>query len=169
MIDEDGIISVEKCGSTNIYWCFKNQIMSKMILEMDSLRARIQAARSDTLNVKATLQSNATDLRKETFETATGQISRVEKLAELDALERELKSLKSRYDLKSEHTWDQTKIEAKVKMLKVQVEKLNTVTDNIDLIIGYLSRRFMIDKKTLQTELNIPEEFMEFSDLPRTV
>ena len=56
-----------------------------------------------------------------------------------------------------------------LKMLKVQVEKLNTVTDNIDLIIGYLSRRFMIDKKTLQTELNIPEEFMEFSDLPRTV
>lgn len=23
MIDEDGVISVEKCGNINIYWCFK--------------------------------------------------------------------------------------------------------------------------------------------------
>lgn len=30
MIDEDGVISVEKCGNINIYWCFKNQTLQKL-------------------------------------------------------------------------------------------------------------------------------------------
>ncbi|KAM3162635.1 Meiotic nuclear division protein 1 [Lachancea thermotolerans] len=168
MIDEDGIISVEKCGNTNIYWCFRNQIITKMSREIDMLNQRIEAAKLEISQTKMALDVSTKSSRKESFEVDGAVFSRAEKLEELESLDKAVKHSRSVYDQKSEHTWDQAKINAKTEALSAQVAKLDTVTDNIELIVSFLCRRFLIDKRSLQSELGIPEEFLEFTNMPQT-
>ncbi|SCV00755.1 LANO_0F08438g1_1 [Lachancea nothofagi CBS 11611] len=167
MIDEDGIISVEKCGSTNVYWCFRNQIIMKTHQEMDTLHTRIESAKQETIQAKNIFEENVNFLRKDRFDVGGHLVSRAEQLGLLESLEVQLRTLRASRDQKAENRWDQSKIEARIKALSVQIGKLEAVTDNIELITGFVCRRFMVDPKSLRTELGIPEEFMEFTNLPR--
>ncbi|SCU93562.1 LADA_0G03774g1_1 [Lachancea dasiensis] len=166
MIDEDGIISVEKCGSTNIYWCFKNQIIMKTRQELTSLHSRIDIAQRDIMQNKALVQENQSSIRKENYQVEGKAVCRSEQLARLDALDAQLKVLRTVLEQKTENQWDQEKISERNRMFSSQILKLESVTDNIELLTSFLCRQFMIDVKSLKTELEIPEEFVEFAHLP---
>ncbi|SCV04145.1 LAME_0H16116g1_1 [Lachancea meyersii CBS 8951] len=169
MIDEDGIISVEKCGSTNVYWCFKNQIIMKTQQEMTSLKTRIETAEKEALEAKRTLEQNEKSIRKEFYDLDGETVSRAEQLEKLEALNAQAKSLRATCDNMMETTWDQSQMKSRMKALAPQLQKLEMVTDNIELVTGFLCRRFIVNPSDLKAELGIPEEFLEFPGLPDVV
>ncbi|CEP60527.1 Mnd1p LALA0_S01e12948g [Lachancea lanzarotensis] len=166
MIEEDGIISMEKCGSTNIYWCFKNQIIMKTQLEMRSLNSRIEASENEVLQSKRVLQKNAESLRTEVYQIDGATFSRREQLETLESLTAQVKNLRAERDKMLETTWDKSQMKSRTEALQPKLRKLESVTDNLELLTGFLSRRFLVNLSDLKNELGIPEEFLEFSDLP---
>ncbi|SCU84729.1 LAFA_0D11650g1_1 [Lachancea sp. 'fantastica'] len=166
MIEEDGIISVEKCGCTNVYWCFKNQIIMKTRQEMTSLKSRIEASEKEVLQSKSALSENEESLRTEVYQFDGITFSRKEQLETLENLTTQVKSLRTARDKMLETTWDKSQIESRTEALRPRLRKLEMVTDNLELLTGFLCRRFSVNLSDLKAELGIPEEFLEFSDLP---
>ncbi|SCU87746.1 LAMI_0D07316g1_1 [Lachancea mirantina] len=165
MIDEDGIITVEKCGNVNVYWCFESQIQMKLVQERDHLQQKLQ---DTTENIAATKQKLADDkkgLRSSVFSVQGKQKRRDTVLEELKDLDNKLKQLRANYDKVSQHKWNKDKIAKKTRDLSAAIRNLDTITDNIEIIVAFLCHEFSIDGNDLRTELNIPEEFKEFPEL----
>lgn len=160
MIDEDGLINVEKCGNINVYWCFKNQITQKVYDSLERLKQQKEAKENETLQLLAQLKATRESERCEQFEAADGQPKeRATELQHNQQLEEEIKRLQSEYSKLSQGRWDKQKIAAKKEALARDLQKLDTMADNIDLVVDFFRAKYGIDPKAIRQELEIPEEF----------
>lgn len=165
MIDEDGVICVEKCGNINVYWCFKNQITMKLSGEIEIIKQRLKDCNAEVLRVQEELASQRSGARCETLNLDGQKGQRALYLDRIDQLDAQLKKARNSYEAIAETRWSEAKISARVKEVTKQSRKLEVITDNIEIITSYLCRTFTIDRNCLRKELNIPEEFAEFADL----
>ncbi|EDO17808.1 hypothetical protein Kpol_541p51 [Vanderwaltozyma polyspora DSM 70294] len=164
MIDEDGVISVEKCGSTNIYWCFKNQIVRKMFDSCNKIQSDIDSKSNSIKDIESQLKQTLANDRSPTFIANGKSYNRVEQLSNKRQLDEELKILQEKYKNLSNVKWDKfTYQERKTELVK-QNNKLNLITDNIELLISYLNKKYFIDPQQIRSEYEIPQEFMEFTN-----
>ncbi|QLL32745.1 hypothetical protein HG536_0D02670 [Torulaspora globosa] len=161
MIDEDGLICVEKCGNINVYWCFKNQIIQKVYDSCERLKGQIEAKEKETVQLKENLRSTCNGDRKELFKSKDGktQLSRQEQLKLNREIEESIKNLQSEYNRLSQTRWDKKKIDEKKKALDQSLRKLEVITDNIDIIIDYFRAKYGVESKSIRQELEIPEDF----------
>lgn len=164
MIDEDAIVSVEKCGNINVYWCFKNQITQKIYDNCQRVSQQCNERRAAIEQFKLQLQNALASERSSTFTDENGQLlDREEQLRKTRHLEERIRNLQAQYNALSRSRWDHDKIRAKRQEIRDKHERLEKTTDNIELLVGYLCKRFVIDSRQIKRELDIPEEFHEFS------
>lgn len=52
--------------------------------------------------------------------------------------------------------------EQMVQLKKAQLEK---ITDNIEILVDYLYKKFFLQPEQIRKEFEIPEEFKEFADV----
>lgn len=161
MIDEDGLVCVEKCGNINVYWCFKNQITQKVYDSCQRLQAQIVEKEREVSDLKEKFKiANDMDRSEEILgDNGTVEYSRQERLKVNHGLEEEIKRLQSEYSKLTQTRWNKEKIAAKLLVIQKESAKLETITDNIELIIEFLCSKYNIDSKSLRKELEIPEEF----------
>ncbi|QLQ79620.1 hypothetical protein HG537_0C02670 [Torulaspora globosa] len=161
MIDEDGLICVEKCGNINVYWCFKNQIIQKVYDSCERLKGQIEAKEKETIQIRENLRSTCNGDRKEVFMSGDGKtkLSRQELLKANREIEEKIKTLQSEYNRLSQTRWDKKKIDEKKQALNDNVRKLEVITDNIDIIIDYFRAKYGVEPKSIRQELEIPEDF----------
>lgn len=163
MIDEDGLICVEKCGNINIYWCFKNQIIQKVHDNCERLKEQIELKRTEINVLKERLESTSKNERKELFLPQDGkaQLCRHEQLKVNHEIEDKIRILQQEYCRLSQTRWDKNKINAKKKALQENSRKLEVITDNIEIIVDYFRLKFGVEPRSIRQELEIPEEFPE--------
>lgn len=160
MIDEDGLICVEKCGNINVYWCFKNQIIQKVYDSCERLKGQVENKAKETARLQECVKSTNDTDRSETFNSRDGQtISRQDQLKVNREIEEQIKTLRLEYNRLSQTRWDKNKINEKRKTVDQNLRKLEVITDNIDIIIDYFRLKFGVDPKAIRQELEIPEEF----------
>lgn len=167
MIDEDGVISVEKCGNINVYWCFKNQITMSLYKEIKNLQSCIEKSHKDIQDMKIELQLQKSGPRAETFDRGREAASRSEYLLKNEELDCQVKSLSGSYERLSQNKWDQDKINAKISEISKGVQQLDLVGDNIDILTDYLRKKYVVGMKELRQELGMPDEFKEFEDVSK--
>ncbi|AQZ18806.1 MND1 (YGL183C) [Zygosaccharomyces parabailii] len=164
MIDEDGIVSVEKCGNVNVYWCFKNQITQKIYDNCQKVAQQCAENRAAIEQTKQQLQSAQANERSSTFVDTDGHLhTREDELCKTRHLEERIRSLQAQYDTLSRSRWDHDKIRSKRQEIRDKHGRLEKTTDNIELLVECLCKRFLIDSRQIKRELEIPEEFEEFS------
>lgn len=160
MIDEDGLICVEKCGNINVYWCFKNQIIQKVYDSCERLKGQVENKAKETARLQECVKSTNDTDRSETFNSRDGQtLSRQDQLKVNREIEEQIKTLRLEYNRLSQTRWDKNKINEKRKTVDQNLRKLEVITDNIDIIIDYFRLKFGVDPKAIRQELEIPEEF----------
>lgn len=160
MIDEDGLISVEKCGNINVYWCFKNQITQKVYDSCQRLKEQADAKAAETVELKAKLKQTGETDRSESYKSSKGPVSsRAEQLQLNHKIEEEIKGLELQYNKLSQSRWDKEKIAAKRLALTRDLQRLETLTDNIDIVVDFFRGKYGVDPKSIRQELEIPEEF----------
>lgn len=159
MIDEDGLICVEKCGNINVYWCFKNQITQKVYDSCQRLQAKKEAKEAETIELKAKLKLTSETDRCERYESPDGIKSRNEQLQRNREIEEEIKALQLEYKKLSQTRWDKEKIAAKRSMLIRDLQKLETMTDNIDIMVDFFRNKYGVDPKSIRQEMEIPDDF----------
>lgn len=165
MIDEDGIISVEKCGNINVYWCFKNQIVMKMYEEIRQLKTKIEETKRKIDDSKEHYEVNESTLRNENFTIHNTEYKRSELMLDKVNLDNEIKELRNVYNKLSQKKWSKEMIETRLLSLSTHIKHLNQMTDNIYCITDFLKYKYFIDPKDLREEINMPEEFEEFEIL----
>ncbi|GAV56267.1 hypothetical protein ZYGR_0BB00440 [Zygosaccharomyces rouxii] len=162
MIDEDGIVSVEKCGNINVYWCFKNQITQRIYDSCHKISQQCQDTKTSIEDTKSKLDAATASDRSPNFENRNGDtLSRCEELTKHKELEEHLKFLQLQYNQVSQSRWDHDKIRRKRQEIRDKRDKLEKTTDNVEILVEYLCKRFCLESKQLRKELEIPDEFEE--------
>lgn len=165
MIDEDGLICVEKCGNINVYWCFKNQIKQKIYDDCKRISKVIETRTVEINEMKDKLNITNETQRCPQLMGTNGEIlfSRKEQLQVNNEIVEETKKLQIEYNKISQIRWNKQTIEDKRRMLSMNSGTLEIITDNIEILVGYLCKRFNIEPRQLRKELEIPEEFEEIT------
>ncbi|CAI4039106.1 hypothetical protein SMKI_07G0770 [Saccharomyces mikatae IFO 1815] len=165
MIDEDGVISVEKCGNINIYWCFKNQTLQTLYDSSEMLKKKIQETESDITACKQELDKTLATGRCKKFTIGQKSYSREALLEKRNKIHEEIKKKSTSLQKIEMIRWDTAKIQEnkhKIRLKKVQLEK---ITDNIEILVDYLYKKFFLKPEQIRKEFGIPEEFKEFTDI----
>lgn len=164
MIDEDGLITVEKCGNINIYWCFKNQILQKMYDSCRSISDKIEMRLQEIVELKANLEQARDTDRCALIYDSDGSLlfNREELLQKNRQVEEEIKCLQAKYDRVSQVRWCDRKVCDTLVAIGEQMRKVEVCTDNIEILLEYLGKKYQIESTLIRRELEIPEEFVEF-------
>lgn len=165
MIDEDGLVCVEKCGNINVYWCFKNQITQKIYDDCNRISNVIENRTVEISDMKEKLSiTNEIDRCPQLMGT-NGEVIflRKEQLAINHEIEEEVRKLQIEYNKISQIRWNKQTIENKRQMILMKLKNLEKITDNVEILVEYLCKRFNIESKQIRKELEIPEEFEEFA------
>lgn len=164
MIDEDGMISVEKCGNINIYWCFKNQITQRIYDNCHKISQGCEETKKSIQDTKEKLLAATTNERSGSFHSPEGQeLSRSKELSKHKELEERLKTVQLEYNQISQSRWDHDKIRRKRQEIRDKKDKLEKTTNNVEILLEYLCKRFCLESKQVRKELEIPEEFEEIT------
>lgn len=166
MIDEDGIVSVEKCGNINIYWCFKNQITQRIYDSGQRVSQQCEEAKYTIISTKSKLDEAVSSERCGYFQGPDNNtLCRSEELAKHKDYEDRLKNLQLQYNQISQSRWDHDKIRCKRQEIRDGRDKLDKITDNVEVLLEYLCKRFCLEPRQLRKELEVPEEFEEIPTL----
>ncbi|CCE64249.1 hypothetical protein TPHA_0H00390 [Tetrapisispora phaffii CBS 4417] len=163
MIDEDGLISVEKCGNINVYWCFKNQINQKIYENCTRLQKDIEEKTIVVSDLELRVASTVKNERAPNFTYDNKKYKRLVELDKLKKLDMQCKTLQNEYDSLMENLWDEQTLVKKIHLLEKKNDDLNILSDNIDSIISYLVNKYLVDANDIRKEYGIQEEYKEYS------
>lgn len=161
MIDEDGVISVEKCGQINIYWCFKNQVIMKLYETISTTRSKVLAITEEVRQLELEVNRQLEHEKCPKFSTGGVDYDREEVLQDFSHLNARKKQKTNEYNAIKEKRWDNETINAKQLEISSQIHNLDIITDNIDILVDFLAKRCCVDADTIKKELEIPCEFQE--------
>lgn len=167
MIDEDGLISVEKCGNINVYWSFHNQIQNKFIQDSTRICKDIENLQMEISRYQKLVEDETKTSRSETGSSrgAKSKWSRSEELNRLKTLNKGYQSMLSQYNDSSKNNWTSDRLEIEKNELRKKMDEAEAIVDNIHIIVGFISSRYGVNLSDLMAELELPQEYDEFSDL----
>lgn len=169
MIDEDGLISVEKCGNINVYWSFQNQIQNKLNEEGSKLEREIMQLNEEIQKIKS-LYQNEVDLGGRT-ESIRGKPKwkRSTQLDLLKELTKKRQELNRTYDEIVKNSWNETRVEREKEDLVKSLHEADIIAENIETIVGHISSKYSININDIHKELELPVEFEEFHEMRRNL
>ncbi|KAL3234991.1 Meiotic nuclear division protein 1 [Nakaseomyces bracarensis] len=163
MIEEDNVISLEKCGQINIYWCFKNQVIMKLYEAVCTLRVKIADIKEEIKALETDINHQNKSEKCPMFSSGGIKYQRDTLLQELDTLKKNITSTMKDFTAVEEMMWDQARICGEQTNLGNQIHNLEVITDNIEILLSYLAKRCGIDISAIKDELDIPREFEEYN------
>lgn len=158
--DSDGIIFVEKCGISNVYWSFKNQAHNKMIITYNNFETKIDEKKKKIEELKSMIDLQEKGDRNPDFTINKQSFNRLELINKVKELKDNEILLKQELEKNIEKKWTKTTLETKKKELYEQRDTLENLTDNIEIMLEYLARKYSLQSSELRKELEIPEEFV---------
>ncbi|CAI4061552.1 Mnd1p SKDI_07G0830 [Saccharomyces kudriavzevii IFO 1802] len=165
MIDEDGVISVEKCGNINIYWCFKNQTLQTLYDSSEKLKKQIQETESDIAISKRELEKTLETGRRKKFTVGQKSYSRDVLIEKRKKIQEEIKKKNTSLQKMESIRWDGAKIQENKQRVHLKKGQLEKITDNIEILVDYLYKKFFLQPEQIRKEFGIPEEFEELTDI----
>ncbi|TFK89113.1 meiotic nuclear division protein 1 [Polyporus arcularius HHB13444] len=146
---DDGLVQMDKIGSSNFFWSFPSQ------------RGAIMQARLSTIREQqTTLQNQVADLRSVLeAEKASRPESdgRARALEELSSLKTEFAQLES--ELSAYGACDPVKLEEKRRALVLAKEAAVRWTDNYIMLLSHFTRQNGVSASDIRTYLGIDEEY----------
>ncbi|QEU59593.1 Mnd1 [Kluyveromyces lactis] len=164
MIDEDGLISVEKCGNINVYWSFKNQMQNKLNSDASNIEKRIEHEKSEIARCQELYQMEIQGQRSDTLKNRRGW-KRSAQLSKLKEVQKTIRGLNSKYDELSKNNWTPQRIKQEKHNLFEKASFAVGLADNIDCIAGYISSTYCVQMSDLKVELELPNEFNQFETI----
>lgn len=153
MCDED-IISMEKCGSMNFYWCFPMQKQHAAACEIEKLSAAIEEYKVENSKKKAQLEKMQ-ELKKDTPERRAISEKYEMLKKKMEEIEREKKQIEEcpidEYRKFVDDIGEMSKI-------------INKTTDDIFSLQSYVCKKFCMDRKDFNRNFGIDDEMDYFED-----
>lgn len=155
---DDNLINCEKCGTTNLYWCFKFDQMKSLQIQYKNYQSKVREKELENDQLVEKIQ--------------LGKLQRLEKgeFGDRGKLIERFTRLNSRKaqvieELHKYNDNDPQLIQRLSERNRNLTQGIETFTDNIESMIYYFTKVSLapIDELDLRTELGIPSEF---ADLP---
>ncbi|CCD26120.2 Mnd1p NDAI_0G03430 [Naumovozyma dairenensis CBS 421] len=163
---DDDLIHMEKCGNINIIWCFKRQVMKEQFIIGEKLESSLQVCKEEYSklenDIEDCLQGEYNEYIIDDGNNG-GKLKRDDCLRELKELDDKLKVSKNNVMELEKFKWDDERISLEKEEKLKDINRLEKLTDNIEILVSYLSNKFLIDSKQIRKEFGIPEDFKEFS------
>lgn len=152
LIMEDKL-NVVKCGSINVYYLYVNVTLEKDKLEFTTLQMGNNMAREELGKVRIQYEK--------LLKTHSQNTERDELLQKYKSLIREVeRSKRQLIKLENESThWDEAKVQIKLEQIEQYKDKLSLHADNIENLIDYISKEYMVRDTQIREEFNVPDEF----------
>ncbi|KAL5507217.1 MND1 [Sanghuangporus vaninii] len=146
---DDGLVQADKIGSSNFFWSFPSQRGAIM-------NNRLNAAKEARANAQFQLQELQENIEKEKISRPDND-KRTSALEELELTKVQLTELEK--ELAQYGSCDPAKIEAKRRATKLAHEAAVRWTDNVGILIPYMSRQNGTDPNNIRAYLEIGEDF----------
>lgn len=146
---DNDLVSFEKIGSGNFYWCFPSEACNRRKVLEQKLLGKISE-----------LESEIDKLTNEITELEPGR----EDSEERNQLDNEISEISRKLeDVRTEagkyEKLNPQGLKAMKEDTKVALEAANRWTDNIFQLRSYITKQFNVDRKDFDEHFNIPEEF----------
>ncbi|KAF9985603.1 hypothetical protein BGZ75_002750 [Mortierella antarctica] len=145
---DDGLVTVEKIGTSNYYWSFPSAVQQSKHAKLESLREELQRLENGNAELEATIQ-NVSGGR----EDSDHRRELMAQLVEAEALDAELQK-----ELKQYSDSDPTLLEAQKKYSQVAKEAVNRWTENIFTFQSYCVSNFNIDRHEFNLNFGISDD-----------
>ncbi|KAF9547386.1 Meiotic nuclear division protein 1 [Mortierella hygrophila] len=145
---DDGLVTVEKIGTSNFYWSFPSAVQQAKNAQLQNLEAEMN--RIETANA---------DLESKIQEAAGGRQNNAQRQEMLKQLQ-EAEALDAQYqkELKQYSDNDPGLIEAQKRYSQIAKDATNRWTENIFTFQSYCVDKFMVDRQEFNRNFNIPED-----------
>ncbi|KAF9961053.1 hypothetical protein BGZ70_008379 [Mortierella alpina] len=173
---DDGLVTVEKIGTSNYYWSFPSAVQQSKQAKLESLREELQRLEKANADLEATIKdvsggredsvsvnnvelcsmAHASIVHELTPRLACNQDHRRELMAQLveaEALDADLQK-----ELKQYSDSDPTLLEAQKKYSQVAKDAVNRWTENIFTFQSYCVGNFNIDRHEFNANFGIPDD-----------
>ncbi|ADM12482.1 putative meiotic recombination protein [Encephalitozoon intestinalis ATCC 50506] len=147
LVDE-GLVTVEKVGTSNLYWSFASEGVQKKKLKCKELMDECKRMSEDISNKRKHLE----DERKS--KNYTEERSRLEeRLNSLEKMEEEQKK-----ELKKFEETDPIVYDKLIGDRKKVIDEYNKIVDNIFVIQDYICNKFAMEKSEFNSSFGIPQD-----------
>lgn len=147
LVDEN-LISVEKCGASNIFWCFQFQKHHSYQCETEKIQLAIESFKEE--NTKKRAQFEKLKATEDKSEERTELLEEYNKLKEKAMKIEEMKKQNSECSYEEYQSLQKEKEEMK--------NKANKLTDDIYNIQGYMSGKYNIGRKDFNQSFGVPDD-----------
>ncbi|KAF9389488.1 hypothetical protein CPB97_011232 [Podila verticillata] len=145
---DDGLVTVEKIGTSNYYWSFPSDVQQKKNAKLKQLREEFAKLEATSAELESRIQ-----LAKSGREDNDQREELLAKLAEAETLDKELQT-----ELKRYADSDPTLLEAQKKYSQVAKEAVNKWTENIFVFQSYCVNKFNVDRQEFNRNFGISED-----------
>ncbi|KAF9217533.1 hypothetical protein CPC16_007788 [Podila verticillata] len=145
---DDGLVTVEKIGTSNYYWSFPSDVQQKKNAKLKQLREEFAKLEATSAELESRIR-----LAKSGREDNDQREELLVKLAEAETLDKELQT-----ELKRYADSDPTLLEAQKKYSQVAKEAVNKWTENIFVFQSYCVNKFNVDRQELNKNFGISED-----------
>ncbi|AFM99256.1 Mnd1-like meiotic recombination protein [Encephalitozoon hellem ATCC 50504] len=145
---DDGLVTVEKVGSSNLYWSFASDGVQKKKLRCKSLAEECKSMSEEVLRKREYLEServakNYTEERRE-LESKLNALSKIEE--------------EQREELSKFEETDPTVYDKLIADRREVVDEYNKIIDNIFIIQDYICNKFSMEKSEFNSSFGIPQD-----------
>ncbi|KAF9353240.1 hypothetical protein BGX34_011720, partial [Mortierella sp. NVP85] len=145
---DDGLVTVEKIGTSNYYWSFPSTIQQSKRAKLQALRDESQKLEKANAELEANIQKALSgrednDRRQELMA----------QLLEAQALDKKLEQERKQYS-----DSDPTLLEAQKRYSMVAKDAANRWTENIFVFQSYCVNKFNVDRQEFNRNFNIDDE-----------
>ncbi|KAF9344611.1 Meiotic nuclear division protein 1 [Mortierella sp. AD094] len=145
---DDGLVTVEKIGTSNYYWSFPSAVQQ-------SKKGKLQALRDEYQNLEKANTELEASIKKASSgrEDSDQRQELMEKLLEAEAEDRRLQQ-----ELKKYSDSDPTLLEGQKKYSNIAKDAANRWTENIFIFQSYCVDKFNVDRQEFNRNFSIPED-----------
>ncbi|GJJ76745.1 hypothetical protein EMPS_09104 [Entomortierella parvispora] len=145
---DDGLVTVEKIGTSNYYWSFPSAVQQTKNAKLMTLREELQRLESSNGELEAKLRQ-ASGGR----EDSSDRHELMKQLAAAEAVDRDLQN-----ELKQFADSDPTLLEAQKKFSGIAKDAANRWTENIFTFQSYCVDKFNVDRQEFNRNFGISDE-----------
>ncbi|RPD59783.1 meiotic nuclear division protein 1 [Lentinus tigrinus ALCF2SS1-7] len=146
---DDGLVQMDKIGSSNFFWSFPSQRGAIMQNRLATVREQQTTLRNQVTDLRSALEAEKAS-RPESDD-------RAQALEELSKLKKEFAQLET--ELAAYGACDPVKLEEKRRALFLAKEAAVRWTDNYSMLLSHFTRQNGIEASDIRTYLGIDEEY----------
>lgn len=125
----------------------------------ETLKKKIQDTEAEIATCKQELEKTLQLGRRQKFTVGQKTYSREALLEQRKKTLEQIKKNSANLQKIENIRWDAAKIQEKKQMVQLKKAQLEKITDNIEILVDYLYKKFFLQPEQIRKEFEIPEEF----------